>query len=225
MEKRYPADFIRVRPWGSIGDWKNDGYLQSKKILFQSYAPNELSARECISKVDEDFKGALPYWKKYFDTWVFVHNSRDGLPPQVTEKLLALAKRHSPLKVTHWGFEELRQEAMKLMEADLASLLGPAPSRQGLIDLGLDDLQPVLDHISRLAPIAEPDLRPVPADKLQRNMLSDSVGALLRAGMSRADLVRKYFKLKPPLQDQIAESFRTRYRELRNQGAPPSFST
>ena len=46
-------------------------------------------------------------------------------------------------------------------------------------------------------------------------MLSPAVETMLRAGMSRVDLVRKYFKLKPTLQDQIAESFRARYAELR----------
>jgi hypothetical protein len=221
MEKRYPGDFIRVRPWGNVGDRKNDGYLKSKRMLFQSYAPNEISASACVSKIDEDFSGALPHWNTYFDTWVFVHNSLQGLGPDVTEKLLALGKKHIELTLTHWGFEELRQEAMRLLEPELASLLGPAPSRQGMMDLGLADLLPVLDHIARLAPVVDPDLRPVPADKLQRNLLSDSVAALLRAGMSRADLVRKYFKLKTTLQDQLAESFRTKYRDLRATPASP----
>jgi hypothetical protein len=27
MEMRYPGDFVRVRPWGKLGDHKNDGYL------------------------------------------------------------------------------------------------------------------------------------------------------------------------------------------------------
>lgn len=221
MEKRYPADFVRVRPWGSVGDRKNDGYLTSRRMIFQCYAPNDLPAAACIAKIDDDFAGALPYWRQHFDTWVFVHNSRSGLGPDVAGKLLTLSQIHAPLKATQWGFEELRQEAMGLTEPNLASLLGPAPSRQGMIDLGLQDLSPVLDHISRLPPTAVPDLRPVPADKLQRNMLSDAVAALLTAGISRADLVRRYFTLKPTLQDQIAESFRTKYRELRDGGLSP----
>ena len=221
MEKRYPADFIRVCPWGKAGDRKNDGYLASKRTLFQCYAPNEITAAACVAKINKDFAGALPFWQQYFDVWAFVHNSRDGLGPDVTAKLLELRRAHAPLVVTHWGFEELRQETMGLGEADLASLLGPAPSRQGLISLGLDDLVPVLDHIARLPPVAEPDLRPVPADKLQRNLLSDAVGELLRAGMSRADLVHKYFKLKPTLQDELAEAFRSKYQDLRRTAASP----
>lgn len=215
MEKRYPADFIRVRPWGKAGDRKNDGYLRSRRILFQCYAPNELSASECLSKIDEDFNGALPHWKSYFDTWIFVHNSAPGLGPQVTAKLLELTTSHAPLAVTQWGREEIRQEVIQLTETDLASLFGPAPSRKGMIELGLEDLVPILDHISRFPPVEDPDLRPVPADKLEQNMLSDSVASLLRAGMSRADLVKMYFKQKPTLQDQIAESFRKKYQDLR----------
>lgn len=221
MEKRYPSDFVRVRPWGRVGDRKNDGYLGSKRMLFQSYAPNEMDAVKCIEKIDEDFTGALPFWQQYFDVWIFVHNSRIGLGPDVTAKLLSLRQAHAPLQVTHWGFEELRREAMALPRSELASLFGPAPSLQGLVGLGMSELVPVLDHISRLSPTAQPDLRPVPADKLQRNMLSSSVEVLLRAGMSRADLVRRFFKLQPMLQDKIAASLRAKYHELRDGGVPP----
>lgn len=221
MEKRCPADFIRVRPWGNVGDRKNDGYVRSRRILFQSYAPNELVAATCIAKINEDFAGALPHWSAHFDTWVFVHNSRQGLGPDVTKVLLDLGTANAPLVVTQWGFEELRQEAMALGEYELASLLGPAPTRPRMIALGLAELAPVLDQVSRLPPVSDPDLRPVPADKLQRNMLSPAVETMLRAGMSRADLVRKYFNLKPTVQDQIAESFRARYAELRaGEGTP-----
>jgi hypothetical protein len=221
MGKRYPADFIAVRPWGKVGDRKNDGYLKSKRTLFQVYAPNDISAAECVSKINDDFGGALPYWKQYFDTWAFVHNSMRGLGPDVTARLLELDSEHAQISVLPWGFEEIRLEVMKLGEPELASLFGPAPTRQGLVDLGLSDLVPILDHIARLRAVGEPDLRPVPADKLQRNLLSDDVAGLLRAGMSRADLVRKYFKLKPTLQDQIAETFRLQYAALRATPATP----
>lgn len=216
MEKRYPADFSRVRPWGNVGDRKNDGYLQSKRYMFQCYAPTEMTAQKCISKIDEDFHEALPYWQMYFSTWVFVHNDRTGLGPDVVKKLLELGTKHDPLKVLPWGFESLRTEVMGLDEPQLFSLFGAAPSGRSMMDLGLQDLLPVLEHIARLPATPDPDLRPVPADKLARNMLSDAVGGLLRAGMSRADVVRKYFVYQPQLRDQIAESFRQKYALLRS---------
>ncbi len=221
MEKRYPGDFTRVRPWGSVGDMKNDGYLRSARILFQVYAPNDMEGAKTISKIEEDFTGALPHWKRYFDTWVFVHNSRSGLGPGVLKKLLDIGLANPGLKVTNWGYEELRQETFGLGVEDLSSLLGPAPSQRGMVNLGLADLAPVLDHLAMLPANDDPDLRPVPADKLQKNLLSPHVADLLKAGMSRAGLVAKYFGAHPMRQDRIAESFRAKYGELREQGLAP----
>ncbi|HQY63248.1 MAG TPA: hypothetical protein PK141_17730, partial [Polyangiaceae bacterium] len=197
MEKKYPADFVRVRPWGNSGDRKNDGYVRSRRILFQCYAPNDMTAAAAVKKIKADLAGALPYWKAHFDTWVFMHNSKDGLGPEITKVLLDLRAKHAPLVVTSWGFEELRQEAMGLKEAELSSLFGPfgpAPTRSGMISLGLEELAPVLDHIATRNPMVAPDLRPVPADKLHTNDLSDAVQTLLTAGMSRAELARKLFR-------------------------------
>lgn len=219
MEKRYPGDFIRVRPWGRVGDRKNDGILPSRRMLFQVYAPNELTAKEAIDKIQEDYSGALPHWREHFDTWIFVHNSRQGLGPDVTAKLLELDG--GDVRVTHWGFEELRRAAFELDATDLASLLGAAPSRRDMLDLGLETLAPILDHIATMNPPAEPDLRPPPSDKIERNMLSDHVAVLLKAGMSRADLVRTYFKVQPTRRDEIAESLRARYEAASRRGLSP----
>ncbi|MFV8751795.1 ABC-three component system protein [Nannocystaceae bacterium ST9] len=220
MEKRYPNDFQRVRPWGAIGDRKNDGYWRSQHTLFQCYAPNELSAKECIAKIDEDFEGALPYWKEHFGTWVFVHNSRIGLGPEVLARLRELERDHDGIIVRQWGFEELRQRLFELDEAELAAILGPAPTRRVMLELGLDDLAPVLDQIGRLPPIPPDQLRPVPASKLEYNQLSDDASALLRAGMSKAPLVGNYFVRTPESQDRIAASFRSEYERLREGQAP-----
>lgn len=219
MEKRHPGDFRRVRPWGRYGDQKNDGILPSQRTLFQVYGPNDLSAAETIAKIDEDFSGALPHWSAHFDLWVFVHNSRQGLGPHVTAKLLELDGPE--VHVKPWGFEELRQRVFQLNQADIASLLGPAPSRRAMLDLGLDTLAPILDHLATAPAPALPDLRPPPADKLMRNMLSVHVEALLKAGMSRADLARMYFRVQPTRRDEIAESFRVRYESARSLGRTP----
>jgi hypothetical protein len=221
MEKRYPGDFIRVRPTGSVGDKKNDGIVPSKRMLFQCYAPFELRAAACVAKIDEDFNGALVHWQKYFDTWVFVHNGRSGLGPDVTRKLLDLSAAHKDIRVISWGFEELGQEVAGLEEPALASLFGPAPSRRSMLNLGLSDLAPVLDHIARLSPTGDADLRPVPVDKLQHNRLSTDVAMQLKYGMHRAPLVRKYFHRTPREQDKLAASFRMEYSRLREREASP----
>ena len=83
MEMRYPGDFVRVRPWGNLGDRKNDGYLASKRQLFQCYAPREMDIATCKTKITEDFAGAFPYWKDHFDQWFFAHNDTHGLAADI----------------------------------------------------------------------------------------------------------------------------------------------
>ena len=132
MEKCYPRDFQRVRPWGKSGDKKNDGYLKSQRTIYQVYAPNEMAASEAIAKIEEDFHGALQHWERHLDRWIFVHNSRKGLGPEVLQKLLTLQEDNSCVDIAHWGYEELRKKAFSLGDEEIAALLGPAPSRKDL---------------------------------------------------------------------------------------------
>ena len=194
MEKRYPGDFIRVRPWGNVGDRKNDGYLRSQRTLFQVYAPNELSASEAIEKIDEDFRGALPHWRDYFDTWIFIHNSPQGLGPDVTKKLLDLAKDHPEITTTSWGFEEISRVALSIPEDDLIALLGGiiALTNAEVKDVTYDDLKIVLTSIARQSQIPDPDVRPVPPEKLAYSGLSEDASYLLKLGMLKSDRVRKF---------------------------------
>jgi hypothetical protein len=217
MEKCHPGDFLRVRPWGNVGDRKNDGYLRSKRVLFQVYAPNDMAASEAISKIHVDFHGALPYWQKYFDKWIFVHNSRKGLGPDIAAKLLKLDDSHEFVTVTSWGFEELRIHVFSLNEVDLASLLGAAPSNRDMFDVRYENVQEVLSHIAKQVPPLLQDLRPVPSEKLKYNHLSEDVRILLTAGMQKAGLVRNFFNdhYNPLYGDEVAVAFKKEYTKYR----------
>lgn len=223
MEKRHPNDFFRTRPWGNRGDRKNDGYLRSARTLFQCYAPNEMREADALAKIDEDFLGALPHWRAHFDTWVFVHNARDGLGPGVLAKLLDLGNGHKYLRVESWGFEELRRVVFELSLADLASLLGPVPSRTEVLNVQFPEIRLVIEHIAHLPEPAEPDLRPVSPKKLNANALSPAVGRLLRAGMGTSPRVGEFFDgyYDPTLGDRMAQAFRREYERQRDAGLSP----
>ncbi len=55
----FEQDFVSIKPWGNIGDRKNDGYIRSKGIFYQVYAPEELETKyyEAAKKAREDFSG------------------------------------------------------------------------------------------------------------------------------------------------------------------------
>ncbi|TMC21247.1 MAG: hypothetical protein E6J34_10060 [Chloroflexi bacterium] len=218
MEKCHPGDFQRVRPWGRDGDKKNDGYLRSSRALFQVYAPNEMTASDAIAKIDEDFYGALDYWRHDFDKWVFVHNAKDGLGPHIVKKINELTTLHRPIIIGSWGFEELRRKIFNLPEVDLAPLLGGyAPSTGDMQELRYENIKEVLTNIARqdLSPFQ--DIRPVPPDKLKFNRLSEDTQTLLTWGMQKADLVGNFFNNHPDPQygDEIASAFNEQYRQCK----------
>ena len=224
MEKGYSGgDFMRVRPWGNQGDRKNDGYLRSKRILFQVYAPGELKENETKSKIEEDFTGALPYWKDYFGTWVFVHNSREGLSPGVTECLLSLDKNHKDVSVTPWGFEDLRQEVFRLGADDLVALLGLAPASGDFVNIGFDKIKPILDMVARTTVQPDAPVAPVPRDKVQINRLSGDAEMLIQLGRRRSNVVEKFLASYPDPQygDEVVQAFRVKYESLRDASLGP----
>ena len=219
MGKAHPSDFIPCRPWGNVGDRKNDGYLKSERTLFQVYAPNEMEVAKAIEKIDEDFMGALPHWREYFEKWIFVHNAYDGLSPQIIAKLLELEGTHPPLKVTHWSLEELRQRFRIIPLDGLQSWFGFAPTNSAKLGLSIGELEIVLKHIAETYASTVGTPRPVPAGKIEANGLSQNVAVLLKAGMEKAELVERFFdRWHDPLYgDRLANAFRLEYIKLRDQ--------
>ncbi len=224
MSMSHPGDFVQTRPWGKLGDEKCDGYLRSQRRFLQCYAPNELSKRVTLSKLNEDFEGALPHAKDFFDEWVFAHNAEDGrLPTWLVTEIERLQAAHPTIKIDLCGYEELRKKVMDLPEKDLVALLGAPVTQQAMMSLGFSDLQPLLQYLGREEPARDEAPRPVPADKLSYNALGPNVETLLKAGMTKSNLVRRYLArtLNKELGTRVAAAFNTEYRRFADQRIDP----
>ncbi|TCR23757.1 ABC-three component system protein [Streptomyces sp. BK205] len=224
MERVYPdGDFVRVRPWGRMGDRKNDGYLTSERTVFAVYAPRRPTAAAIRSKIESDFTECLPHWEQYLDQWVFVHNDREGLGPDALQVILEINETHGTEVARPWGREALRERVMNLEMSHLKSLFPSVPTLEDFIDTGMAQIQPVLDHLERARVPVRPDRRPVPEDKIEYNLLSDATRALITMGMQPAQVVRTYYKRVSDelLRDQTAQAFSDKYEELRSSGIGP----
>lgn len=219
MSKAHPDDFVACRPWGNIGDRKNDGYLPSARILFQIYAPNTLSEGPAIKKINEDFEGAKAHWEKYFDEWTFVHNAPDGrLGPRIIEELAKLRQANPKIKIGHCGYEEMMAKFRKLSLQDLESWFGPSLTMEANTNLGFSDLAAVLTHIS-IAPIpTTSEVKDVSRGKIEANLLSQAVADFLKIGMQKSPLVAQFFSSwkNPTYGEQIAQAFKNEYMGLRD---------
>ena len=222
MGLAYKADFVACRPWGNLGDQKNDGFLKSERRLFQVYAPNEMEAVKTKAKITEDFEGAKVYWVTHFDKWVFVHNATDGLPPHVHELLLNFEKTNAGIQLQLWGLEELRPIFRALSVDDKASWFGFAPTDATKVTLGFSDLRVVLERMAALPMPMMAEVRDVPMGKIEANALSESVARLLKEGMIKSPLIADFFFQwhDETLGERLAEAFKAEYRRLRTQHSP-----
>jgi hypothetical protein len=227
MAMAYRADFMACRPWGKIGDRKNDGFLKSERRLFQVYAPNEMEASKAISKITEDFEGAKKYWGEHFDKWAFVHNATDGLPPHVQKLLLDFEKANPGIKLDPWCLEELRTIFRNVPIEDKQSWFGLAPTEETKAKLGFEDLRVVLEKIASDPPPELVTVRDVPMGKIEANALSESVATLLKNGMIKAVLVQSFFQQwhDQSFGERLAKAFKDKYITLREQFTPNSIFT
>ena len=219
----FGPDFEAVRAYGPQGDFKCDGRLVNTDTIFQCYAPYQLRASELNRKINEDFLGALAHWSNMKE-WVLVHNDAGGLPPSSSQFLDQLRENHPTVKIVVWTEAELQKLMSKLDLPALRNVFGFAPSKTGVETLVMKDIKPVIDRLQQTEPSpGQEPLTPPSVKKLEKNELSADVAYLLKVGRRKEVLVETYFRKspRPDLGERIAEEFRRRYAQLKENGKSP----
>jgi len=125
--KRVNPKFMPIRPYGNIGDRKCDGLYFESGMVFQVYAPDEFKQNKLISKIEEDLDGAVRHWGTSLKEWVFVYNSRRGLPPDIPAVLSQEQKKYPNVTLHHWSSDHLWEMVRALPLQQRVEILG-APS-------------------------------------------------------------------------------------------------
>lgn len=218
MERVYPDSFEAVRPYGNQGDWKCDGRLGSQ--YFQCYAPNAMKAREAITKITGDFQGCLDKWDTAVQEWTLVHNSKDGLPPQVRAHVDGLRGANPQIKISEWHRNRLWDELKGLSYGKRAEVLGAVPSREDLSPVSFAEIQVIVRYLAKSVAI-HPDVGTVlaPEEKIRRNDLSPYSATLLRVGSQQWGRVKNYIDRHhdPEVGEVLRQHFVEEYRHLREQ--------
>jgi len=225
MELTYRSDFVRVLPWGKEGDRKNDGYIISKKELFQVYAPAEIEAAVTIRKVRADFSGAIQHWDKYVSKWFFVHNGLEGLPPPVLEVFLELRASHPERSIEQMTHHDLRKLVFALDRDDIAIMLGPPFEAPPPFRITFDEIRITLEHVALTLPEAPDSVSEVDYGKLDANGLSKENRQLILWGYNATTRVAKFladYTTDPELGQKVAATLRTEYLRLKARRIHPN---
>lgn len=218
-------DFVRVRPYGALGDKGCDGYLQSNGQLFQCYGAlaGELKQVATLTtKMKVDFAKALKDLAVIMKEWHMVHNIADGLPVEAVTTMDTLKSANPSIAFGFIGLEGFAERIFRLHSYQIESLLGPAASDSDAATIDVAALRDLIQHLRSEADAIDfvpQDLRPVPLHKLQYNNLPNHWKQLIAGGWKNAHLVSQYFDRHPdPLTgERIAKLFRDRYTYLKAQ--------
>jgi hypothetical protein len=188
MGQLHGDDFVRVRPFGKLGDKGCDGYLNSSGQLFQCYGALNGESKQVarlIKKMTDDFGTAATKLAAIMREWHMVHNLIEGVPTEAITTLKALETANPSTKLGFIGLEGFVDRVFRLTPEQIGSLLGPAASPTDARNLDIATLRVLVNELAAAADTAEAgaiDLRPVPVDKLAYNRLPNHWKYLISGG-------------------------------------------
>lgn len=230
MEMKHGSDFVRTAATG-IGDRGCDGWLKSKRIVYQCYgATNGVPKKpsQLHRKIRHDFDKFKEIFlnRERADEWCFVHNLIDGLPTNVVMELEDIGTNNPNVRIGQYSFQNFKVDIMSLPDADRTSLMRRIlylPYSLGIQIETLDQLMVDIEEQIEQRSSTQTRAEPVPTHKLELSHLPNHWCDLIEGNWKNTMIVEEYFRRHPKFNwgDMIAHKVRTRFQELQSGGLPP----
>ena len=219
-------NFVPIRPYGNIGDRKNDGYIPATGTYFQVYAPEDPGGQnptKAAAKAVEDLAGLVKHWDRMTPIQVFrfvFNDAYRGSTPLLEEALGRIRKEYS-IDARALLAKDLEEEALQLPEDELADVInGPVPKLDLWSSVDFSILREVVDHVlTTKKPISQTSLLRVPdfEEKIQFNGLTQHVATLLRVGSYQNEAIADYFSMNSTFaRQQLRDHLAAQYLESRH---------
>ena len=188
-------DFQRIKPWGNIGDRKNDGYIPSKGIYFQVYAPEDIrkSSDKAVKKLESDFSGLLEKWEEVKEYYFVINDKYHGMPPQLSQAIDKIADDYR-IKAKVWRANKLEDLVFSLNDDQILTITGQFPNPEEL-HLDYSTLSEVITHLMKIdiSDIQNSDIKYPDWDKkIKFNGLSEIMKKYLEQGFLYVYELDKY---------------------------------
>ena len=217
------SGFKPVKPYGNLGDKKNDGFNFNKGIYYQVYAPEDIEKTSTVAnackKLNDDFIGLYNYWnnKCTINEYCFVINDKaKGLPPQLYDALLALKKEYPNVSFDFLLAKDLSKIVGGLGEEALDEILGFIPSLE-VSDVYPSDMLEAVNYLLN----AEVDLSTIDKlivpdyyQKIAFNGLGADVLRILDEGSMDEGLLQEFFNENPTLNLKLQLRMKNLYQKV-----------
>lgn len=213
-------DFQSIKPWGNIGDRKNDGYIKSKGIFFQVYSPEEIknSYPSVIKKLGADFAGLLKQWSDVSEFYFVVNDKYRGVNADCEQAMEDIKEKNSLNNVGFKTADDLENLLFSLDDDQIFAVVGFLPDPAS-IQLDYSVLSEILNHLMRLSLPKTQDsaiIYPDWDDKIAFNNLASLEAQYLNDGFLQIGSLDAYLNNQSNFfADEVKDKIREIYTECR----------
>ncbi len=210
------TDFQSIKPWGNIGDRKNDGYIRTKGIFYQVFAPEDIlkSYVKVVEKIKRDFAGLLSQWENIKEFYFVVNDKRKGVNADCEQAIQDIKTDYNLREAGFLTVKDLENILFKLDDDQIFGIVGNIPDPASIKRLNYSILKEVIGYIMDLpltsgkqANIALPDWD----EKIKFNNLTDPVAKLLNNGYFQIHSLEEYLSNNS---DFLADSLRDKMNDI-----------
>lgn len=227
MRYRY-KDFYPVKPQGSFGDMKSDGYIVSSGVFYQVYGPEDIekSIDNAIKKVKDDFTGLIINWNNKIEIKEFTYVVNDkykGAMVKVHEKLFKLKsvledlEKEKGIIINLMVAKNLEDLMFELEEDEIIDIIGGLPpSKIDMIDIDFHAVNEVIEHVSNIPSLIYRDELYVPEfdEKIKINGLSNIIKNRLQHSAFNFGDIDNFFNYQSEfLREDIKNKFKSIYEQ------------
>jgi ABC-3C protein len=220
----YEPDFIQVKPQGIIGDRKNDGYIGSKGIYFQVFAPEDIrkSYSSAVKKIKDDFDGLKSYWTPINEFFFVVNDKYYGVYPESITILNKIKVENNLNKTGFLTAKDLENMTFELNDSQIQAIVGFLPDPGNIKQLDFGILNEIIGHIMSLAiELADPEIVVLPDwdSKIVFNDLSSFTATRLNNGYISVPSLEDYLRnegnfLADDLRNKMNQIYKTKQLEF-----------
>lgn len=148
----YCVGFQSIKPWGNVGDRKNDGYIESEGTYYQVYAPESITKSyvKLLKKIETDFSGLIEQWNPVINFYFVINDKYKGVNADCEIIMQELKKRHNLNASKILTAKDLENRVFELMDDQIFTIIGQLPDPNKLKHLDFSTLNEVISHIMEL---------------------------------------------------------------------------
>jgi hypothetical protein len=214
------SEFEQIKPWGNIGDRKNDGFIRDKGIYFQVYAPEDIRQNypDSVKKLETDFEGLKKHWKPINEFYFVINDKYHGVNADANNSMASIVKNYNLKKGKILTARDLENKLFNLDDNKIKAVIGFLPDTEQIFQINYSVLDQVIGYIMKLPikPIVGKIKFPDWNEKIEFNNLGEHTKNLLNNASYNLHSLEEFLANENFLAEELQKKLTGLYFSLKN---------